>query len=55
MADSECREWTCEDCHRTWVDLDVNHNPPECFFCESNKVPMPGGLKPIRPKPPTGE
>ena len=49
MAD--VREWSCKDCEMEWVALDVEYTPIVCPFCESQKPPRDGGLKPIRPNP----
>jgi len=51
MAD--VKEWKCDDphCAVDWVCLDTGFTFTECPFCETNKPPRPGGLKPIRPNP----
>jgi len=56
MAD--VKEWYCESTgtcvkgHDGWVSLDTEDVPTECPFCDTQKPPRPGGLKPIRPNPP---
>jgi len=56
MAEKYVREWGgCEDCHLEFVTIDTEQTFTECPMCDSHKVPMPGGIKPIRPKPPSGE